>query len=654
MDKAKNAVQDVRWFAVEKPGVPLLEADPLFEVDECGRLKPRECVLASPKEGLAPGAFVFRNAWPRRLSFSDSVGELVKVVDGVEVAREPIVIEDGTALYGPLPTDVSACWDEIRRVEAERNALALSLSHWPVKPLEQRLALRAERIRALLLVAAKLGDLTARVRLGREAYEAHDGLEAARWLADLVDCDPTARAALAVMKLEGWLPLGVTNVPEVRPLNPWPLASPSRRAYFLCKSALEKEQRALKETSAKDAISLSLWAIKLLQHAAELGYPFAQYELAHRYEEGEGVSYDLSAYRHWIVKAASGGHPDALYYIPEWMAEREPVKELWYDLGIVNGVCTKDKFHELAGKRFCFPVLYIRSGKESHYAPEKGAANFLELAQRGSRWAIDGLAGEAYGKKQWQDTVRWSTHLLPSDKDYIRYRHAVACAQLGRDEESVRVFRDIIQHPEEFDFSDPAVAETDIATYNYPGRAQGYLCWLTEKGRAHEDIREEDLSPEGFLVYGRLIEDENPAKAAECYQRARFQEACAWLGRLFVFGRGVHQDLEKAARLLSGDHRDSEFYPDTECRLLTLLLFLSGYTIDQEDNLLQGRMEQEVDDICEEYAGPMSPIRAFCEACLHWLQAHKREEETEDKALEALRAAAHTTLEEILARGSVR
>ena len=654
MDKAKNAVQDVRWFAVEKPRVPLLEADPLFEVDECGRLKPRECVLASPKEGLAPGAFAFRAAWPRKSSFSDSLCELVKVVDGVEVAREPIVIEDGATLYGPLPTDVSACWDEIRRVEAERNALALSLSHWPVKPLEQRLALRAERIRALLLTAAKLGDVTARVRLGREAYEAHDGLEAARWLADLVDCDPTARAALAVMKLEGWLPLGVTNVPEVRPLDPWPLASPSRRAYFLCKRALEVEQRALKETYAKDAIFFSLWAMKLLQHAAELGYPFAQYELSHRYKEGEGVSYDSSAYQRWIVKAASGGHPDALYYIPKGMIEREPAKELWYDLGIVDGVCTEDQFHELASKRFCFHVLHTSSGKNSNYASEKEDESSSELAQRGCKWAIDGLANEAYGEKRWQDAVRWYVHLLPSDKDYIRYRYAVACAQLGRDEEAVRVFRDIIQHPEVFDFSDPAVAETDVATYNYPGRAQGYLYWLTEKGHAHEDIREEDLSDEGRFVYGRLIESENPAKAAACYQRAKYRESGVWLGRLLAFGRGVPQDLEKAARLLSGDFWDFEVYPDAECRLLTLLLFLSGYTIDQEDGIVRGYMEQAVRRLCEEYAGPMSPIRGFCEACLHWLWALNRGKEAREKARAALRAAAHTTLEEILARGSVR
>ena len=523
--------------------MPLWDADPLFEIDEHRRLMPRKCTLAAPGEGSAPGALAFRMPRPHRtMPFSDSVRELVKVIDGVEIAREPIVIEDGTTLYGPLPTDVSACWDEIRRVETERNALALSLSHWPMEALERRLAIREERIRALLLTAA------------------------------------------------------------------------------------------------------------------EMDYPFAQYELAHRYDEGEGVSSDHEAAYRWRLKAAAGGHPEALYRALSDNSRYSLPKEAWYDLGIVGGKISRETLTAWAEKRFGFSALERRARSLREISVEKGMALLLETAQRGPKRAIDELAYDAYKKKQWQDAVQWSTHLLPSDKDYIRYRYAVACAQLGQDEEAVRVFRDIIQHPEMLNLSDSAIDEADDDIYNYPGRAQGYLYWLTEKGRAHENIHEDDLSDEGFFVYGRLIESENPAKAAACYQRSKYREAGVWLGRLLVFGRGVPQDLERAAQLFpcDCDYWDFEIWPDAECTLLTFLLFLSGYPSNQEERLVLARMTRIVHTICEEYVGPLSPIPAFCEACLHWLWALDRGEEAEKKALEALRAAARGTLKEILARGAVR
>ena len=653
--KTKNAVQDVRWFAVEKPRVPLLEADPLFEVDECGRLKPRECVLASPKEGLAPGAFAFRAAWPRKSSSSDSVRELVKVVNGVEVAREPIAIEDGATLYGPLPTDVSACWDEIRRVEAERNALALSLSHWPVKPLEQRLALRAERIRALLLVAAKLGDVTARVRLGREAYEAHDGLEAARWLADLVDCDPTARAALAVMKLEGWLPLGVTNVPEVRPLDPWPLASPSRRAYFLCKSASKTEVQALRAKSRRDTFSLAHQAAELMRNAAETGYPFAQRCLADFYDKGFGVTMDKGAQSRWLLNAAAGDDPEAAHSAQYNGGIHDMPEAFWYDLGARDEEFIAPRLFHCARTRHSLgSLLNIADALRKWGRIKESLELFQEAYQRGCKGALVDLIAEAYRAGRWEEVVEQYGPLLPSKQDCVRYRYAVACERLGKDEEAVSVFRDLIEHPEEEDCLEFAPGHKALYMLAYARRAKGYLYWMTEKGRAHEDIQEKDLSKEGLLVYGRLIEDENPAKAAKCYRKSQEEEARVRLGRLYFFGRGEQQDLEEASSLLSQRVDDPEYWLDTENLLLAMLLYVDGYPLADGDIFGLDRDEHFARIICEEYAGPMSPIRAFCEACLHWLRALNRGKEAREKARAALRAAAHTTLEEILARGSVR
>lgn len=333
-----SAQRNGKWYAVTAVGVPLDKATLVFEEGSDGLLRPLKTLerkeLAQglrQRAGLMPTPVEAEEQAFAKCFFAackhgepvearsaravEAVRMLVRVADGRVVAREAVNIPAEAQAFAraPHPGTATGCWEAVRAVEAERNRLALEMvaAEWPRCLRERRLALRDARIRVLLDGAAAAGDVSARVRLGREAYERHDDAEAARRLAGLEDRDAMARAVLAVMGLEGRLPEGVL-APEVRAGDPWPLAVPSRQAFALCLAAVKRAGAS--PQGAEDAwkAHVDCGVVERLQGAARAGYPFAQWWLARLYKEGVGVARSPERAGTWLAAAAAAGRPEAL------------------------------------------------------------------------------------------------------------------------------------------------------------------------------------------------------------------------------------------------------------------------------------------------------------------------------------------------------
>ena len=64
-------------------------------------------------------------------------------------------------------------------------------------------------------------------------------------------------------------------------------------------------------------------AVRWYRRAAEQGYAAAQYDLAVMYASGRGVPRNSKEAGRWILRAAKGGSPKALFYLGSFSEKRK-------------------------------------------------------------------------------------------------------------------------------------------------------------------------------------------------------------------------------------------------------------------------------------------------------------------------------------------
>ncbi len=463
-----SAQRNGKWYAVTAVGIPLDKATLVFEEGSDGLLRPLKTLerkeLAQglrQRAGLMPTPVEAEEQAFAKCFFAackhgepvearsaravEAVRMLVRVADGRVVAREAVNIPAEAQAFArvPHPGTATGCWEAVRAVEAERNRLALEMvaAEWPRCLRERRLVLRDARIRVLLDGAAAAGDVSARVRLGREAYERHDDAEAVRRLAGLEDRDAMARAVLAVMGLEGRLPKGVL-APEVRAGDPWPLAVPSRQAFGLCLAAVKRAGAS--PQGAEDAwkAHVDCGVVERLQGAARAGYPFAQWWLARLYKEGVGVARSPERAGTWLAAAAAAGRPEALgelaalrqdagdAALPPWCGVQTH-NPLWDGL---RGEDPDLDFFALAAKRHNPAALVVVARRTARHDPARAKALFQEALARGRTEVRQDLAELAESGQDVAMALRMreaEAKAHPGDCCAV-YRYGAALQAVGR------------------------------------------------------------------------------------------------------------------------------------------------------------------------------------------------------------------------------
>ncbi len=472
-----------QWYAVTEAGIPLAQASEIFEEVDYGllrQLSPDEredlstCLEEDDPDGLlgdgvegmiSAEEFFEPEKWRAKVQKDSDravevVRELVRVVGGKEVSREAVNIpaEEAALAKAPLPGTIEGCLAEVQAIEAERDRLEKAMMAWPRCLSMRRLALRDARIEALLEAAAGLGDVSARLRLGRTAYEKYDDQKAARHLAGLKDCDATARAILAVMRLEGRLPAGV-SAPMVHSREPWPLAVPSRHAFFLCREAFRRAGWYTAPDTAAEPICdddaetpIPPEAVEWLRAAACAGYPFAQWCLALLYRDGNGVERSLERALSWTALAAAAGRPEALHalsegnlaafgeaHLPSWCSV-EPRNPLWVD---VSHETPSLDLLVVAAQRHHPAALLDLAEREEEANPTHAKTLLREADARGQAESKARLAELAEKTHDWPEAIRCREALLAqSPTDCLAaYWLARDLRAAGRTDEAVDAFR---------------------------------------------------------------------------------------------------------------------------------------------------------------------------------------------------------------------
>jgi pilus assembly protein CpaE len=128
--------------------------------------------------------------------------------------------------------------------------------------------------------------------------------------------------------------------------------------------------------------------VALLHSVAASGLPEAQYDLAKRYETGEGVRADLAAARHWTERAAGAGHSQAMHDLGVYFmhgeggAQDEAAAFRWFRQAAEFNV---------ADSQYNLGILY-QSGRGVSADAQEALFWFLVAARNGDSAAVGRVA----------------------------------------------------------------------------------------------------------------------------------------------------------------------------------------------------------------------------------------------------------------------
>ena len=145
-------------------------------------------------------------------------------------------------------------------------------------------------------------------------------------------------------------------------------------------------------------------ALDFLTQSATLGWQYAQYSLALAYEQGEGVKKDEIQAADWYIKAANQGHSHSVDHLVklalkkhkvalDWIisrAEKDTDKEIQYTLGLIYEQGRGVKRNVDKAAEY-----YIESDRQKH---SDAASKLRNLSLKGCKHARDWVRNEAIGE----------------------------------------------------------------------------------------------------------------------------------------------------------------------------------------------------------------------------------------------------------------
>ncbi len=247
-------------------------------------------------------------------------------------------------------------------------------------------------------------------------------------------------------------------------------------------------------------------AFAMMQRAAEMGYPPAQYMLARMYEEGIGTLSNNSLCRRWIETAAKNGHYKAEGVYGEVLFHN------WRDKHLAYNYLKKafDQGYEDQDAYWCLAQCYM-NGIGTSKDEALAYPMYIKAAEEGIADAQVKLCeayfnGNDFLPKDFNECARWGEAAIAQGKANVRFETAFSSSHIGNHDRAKELY---------FELS----SEGNGAAMN------NYACELS-------DYKEK----------------------AEWFQKAADagDDYGMWnLGKFYRDGTGVEKDIEKALQLLT-------------------------------------------------------------------------------------------------------
>ena len=280
-------------------------------------------------------------------------------------------------------------------------------------------------------------------------------------------------------------------------------------------------------------------AFEMMQEAAMLGYPPAQYQLAMMFKDGIGTLEDSYQYRQWIETSAENGHYEAegMYGVILFGDRRSRSTAFnflksAFDKGYVNSEaewCLAQCYMYGIGTEkdldLAYP-LYIKTAEE-------GNANAqVKLCE-------DYFKGNDSLSKDYRESARWGEAAIAQDKKGVRFWTAYASSCIGNHDRAKELYLELSNEGNGAAMNNYACELSD-----YKEKAE----WFQKAADAGDNY--------GMWNLGRYYRDgigveEDIEKAIELLTKSAnlgCEGAITDIARIFRYGKGVEVNGEEAVK----------------------------------------------------------------------------------------------------------
>ena len=293
-------------------------------------------------------------------------------------------------------------------------------------------------------------------------------------------------------------------------------------------------------------------AFAMMQRAAEMGYPPAQYRLALMYFDGIGTQEDAYRYHQWIETSANNGHYEAkgvygMVLFNDWRNKSKAFKFL------------KDAFdqgYEDSDAEWCMAQCYM-NGTGTSKNEALAYPMYIKAAEEGRVDAQVKLCeayfrGNEFLPKDYNECARWGEAAITQGNKGVRFETAYSSANIGKKDRAYELYMQLADEGNSAAMNNIGCLEKEESKS---------LEWFQKAADKGDEVAQKNVAR--YYRYG-IATEKDEQKALEYYIKSANQgyiDAIVELASLYRNGYCTEKNLEESIKwyekAISKDHKDS-------------------------------------------------------------------------------------------------
>lgn len=293
-------------------------------------------------------------------------------------------------------------------------------------------------------------------------------------------------------------------------------------------------------------------AFAMMERAAEMGYPPAQYKLALMYFDGIGTQEDAYNYHQWIETAAKNGHYEAkgeygMVLFNDWRNKSKAFNFL------------KDAFdqgYEDSDAEWCMAQCYM-NGTGTSKNEALAYPMYIKAAEEGRVDAQVKLCetyfrGNEFLPKDYNECARWGESAIGEGILSVRFQTAYSSANIGKKDRAYELYMQLANEGNSAAMNNIGCLEKE------EGKAFEWFLKAADKG---DEVAQKNVAR--YYRYG-IATEKDEQKALEYYTKSASQgyiEAIVELASMYRNGYCTEKNLEESVKwyekAISKNHKDS-------------------------------------------------------------------------------------------------
>lgn len=280
-------------------------------------------------------------------------------------------------------------------------------------------------------------------------------------------------------------------------------------------------------------------AFAMMQKAAEMGYPPAQYRLALMYFDGIGTQEDAYRYHQWIETSANNGHYEAegvygAILFNDWRNRSRAFKFL---------KSAFDQGYEDSEAAWCMAQCYMRGIGTSK---DEGIAYpmYIKAAEEGRadaqvKLCEDYFSGNQFLSKDYTECARWGEAAIAQGKNGVRFETAYSSANIGKKDRAYELYMQLADEGNAAAMNNLGCLEDDESKA---------FEWFMKAAEKDDSVAQKNVAR--YYRYG-IATDKDEQKALDYYIKSAnqgYMDSILELASLYRNGYCTEKNIEESIK----------------------------------------------------------------------------------------------------------